>query len=52
MDIKNYADYDIANVSDEDLKNICELEKSISSNTKEDVVLIAYKHKNSDSLQS
>ncbi len=44
MENKNYTEYDIADVSEEDLKNISELEKSISTNAKEDIVLIAYKH--------
>jgi phosphoenolpyruvate-protein kinase (PTS system EI component) len=48
MEIKDFTDYDIADISEEDLRNICELEKTISTNTKEEVVLIAYKHKPSE----
>jgi hypothetical protein len=44
MEIKNYTNYDIADVTQDDLKSISELEKSLCSNTKEDIVLIAYKH--------
>jgi hypothetical protein len=44
MEIKNYTNYDIADVTEDDLKNISDLEKSLCSNTKEDIVLIAYKH--------
>lgn len=35
-------DYIIANLSEEELKNITELERSLSSRTHKDVVLIAY----------
>lgn len=52
MDNTKYTEYDIANVSEEDLKNISELEKSLSTNTKEDIVLIAYKHNNSDQAKA
>jgi hypothetical protein len=51
MEIKNYTNYDIADVTENDLKNISELEKSLSSNTKEDIVLIAYKHIHSDKAE-
>ena len=50
MDNKSYKEYDFADVSEEDLRNITSLEKTISTNTHEDIVLIAYKHKHADKL--
>jgi hypothetical protein len=47
MEIKIYEDYDIAELSTDDLKNITECEKVLSSKTQEDIVLIAYKNKHS-----
>lgn len=52
MEMKAFNDYDIAEISDEDLEKICELEKAISTNTKDEVVLIAYKHTISDKTLS
>lgn len=52
MDSTKYTEYDIADVSEEDLRNISELEKSISTNAKEDIVLIAYKHNHSDQAKA
>lgn len=42
MEIKNFKDYCIANISNEDVSSISELEKTISSKTDKDIVLIAY----------
>ena len=42
MDIKDFKDYSIANISNEDVSYITELEKTISSKTNTDIVLIAY----------
>jgi hypothetical protein len=42
MENKDYADYCIANISNEDVISISELEKVISSNTNKDIVLVAY----------
>lgn len=39
-----YRDYTFADVSEEDLKKITELEHNIGDHTKEDVILIAYKN--------
>lgn len=42
MEIKDLKDYCIANISNEEVRNISELEKTISSKTNKDIVLIAY----------
>lgn len=42
MEIKDFKDYCIANISIEDVSNISELEKTINSETNRDIVLIAY----------
>ncbi len=42
MEIKDFKDYCIANISNEDISNISELEKTISSKSNKDIVLIAY----------
>jgi hypothetical protein len=44
MKIKEYIDYNIADIAEDDLKNITELEKSLSSKVDKEVVLIAYQH--------
>ncbi|MDF2904884.1 MAG: hypothetical protein K0R34_205 [Herbinix sp.] len=46
MEIKDYKDYSIANISIEDVSNISELEKMISSKANKDIVLIAYQTNN------
>lgn len=43
-----FSGYSIADITEEDIKNITELEKTISGRTKEDIVLIAYKQSNSE----
>jgi hypothetical protein len=42
MEIKDFKDYCIANIPNEDISNISELEKTICSKTNKDIVLIAY----------
>ncbi len=44
MNSMDFKEYNIADIPDDDLKNITELEKSLSTKTKKDVVLIAYQH--------
>jgi hypothetical protein len=46
MENKNYSDYRIADIPEEDLNNISELEKSLSSKSNKDIVLIAYQQSN------
>ena len=43
-DKSSFKDYRFADVSEEDLKRITELEHNIGDSTKEDVILIAYKN--------
>lgn len=42
MEIKDFKDYCIADISNEDVNHITELEKTIASKTNKDIVLIAY----------
>ncbi len=42
MEIKDFKDYSIANITSEDIRRITDLEKNISSKTDKDIVLIAY----------
>ncbi|MDF2587230.1 MAG: hypothetical protein K0S41_1071 [Anaerocolumna sp.] len=42
MNTKNFDDYKIADISAEDINVISELEKTISSNANQDIILIAY----------
>jgi hypothetical protein len=44
MKIMEYNDYNIADIPEEFLKNITELENSLSSKTNKEVVLIAYQY--------
>lgn len=46
MENKNYEDFSFANISEEDVKNISELEETLSSKVNNDIVLIAYEQKN------
>lgn len=39
-----YRDYRIADIPEEDLQKITDLENKICKDTNEDIVLIAYKH--------
>ncbi len=43
--MENFNDYNIANISKDDVNQITELEEVISSKMKKDIVLIAYEHK-------
>ncbi|ROR27183.1 hypothetical protein EDD66_10797 [Mobilisporobacter senegalensis] len=45
MENKNFEDFNIAKISEEDVKNISELEKTLSSKAENDIVLIAYQPK-------
>lgn len=42
MEIKDFKDYNIAEISKDELQSITELEQSISSKLDKDIVLIAY----------
>lgn len=42
MDLKNNSDFNFANISSDDIKNICNLEKELSDKCKKDIILIAY----------
>ena len=42
METKSSKEYTIANLPEEELKNLTELERSLSSRVHKDVVLIAY----------
>ncbi len=42
MEIKDFKDYCIADISNEDVNNISKLENTISTKTNKDIVLIAY----------
>ncbi len=48
MEIKDIKDYCIAHISNEDVSNITELERKISSKTNKDIVLIAYETTSSE----
>lgn len=39
-----YRDYQFADIPEEDLQKITDLENKICNDTKEEIVLIAYKH--------
>lgn len=43
-----FRDYRIADITEDELRQITDLEKTISSNTHDDIVLIAYKNCNID----
>lgn len=42
MEIKDNKDYCIADITNEDVSSITELEKAINTRTNKDIVLIAY----------
>jgi hypothetical protein len=44
MKSMDFTNYNIADIPNEDLQNISELEKSLSKKINKDVVLIAYQH--------
>lgn len=48
MEIKEYKDYCIADITNEDVSKISELEKAISSKANKDIVLIAYQTNHED----
>ena len=43
--MENFNNYNFANITKEDVNQITELEKMISSKINKDIVLIAYEHK-------
>lgn len=43
MLMKDFSNYTVANISEEDVQSISELEKAISNNSNQDIVLIAYR---------
>lgn len=45
MEDRNLKDYAVANISEEDVLSITELEKALSSRDHKDIVLIAYQPK-------
>jgi len=45
MEMKDFTDYKIADISTKEETEISELEKSISTKSKKDIVLIAYQSK-------
>lgn len=42
MDIKDFKDYQLADISDEDVETLTKLEKQLSDKVNHDIVLIAY----------
>jgi hypothetical protein len=46
MDIKDFKDYAVANISEEDVVTISKLEKQLSDRVNDDIVLIAYQPNN------
>lgn len=44
--MKDFNDYTVANISDEDIASISKLEKDIKDKDNKDIVLIAYQPKN------
>jgi hypothetical protein len=42
MEIKDFKDYNIAEISKDELQSISDLEQSISSKSNKDIILIAY----------
>ncbi|MDF2484732.1 MAG: hypothetical protein K0R46_900 [Herbinix sp.] len=43
MEIKDFKDYCIADITKEEVSNITELEKTLNSKTNKEIVLIAYR---------
>jgi hypothetical protein len=41
--MKNFDEYTVADISEDDVKTISELERIISAKVKQDIVLVAYK---------
>lgn len=52
MDKISFDNYEVAKISEDDKRKIAELEKSISSSLRKDVVLIAYESKSKDTGRS
>jgi hypothetical protein len=48
MELKGFKEYEFADISEEDLRNITECEKALCAKAKEDIVLIAYKHQHNE----
>ena len=48
--MKDFDEYKVADISNEDVEALCKLEKAISEKTNEDIVLIAYKSKDNKEL--
>lgn len=48
MENTPFSEYQVADISEEELKHISELENQISNSTREHIVLIAYKHCKAD----
>lgn len=46
MEVKDFKDYKIANITEEDVMTISKLEKQLSDKVKSDIVLIAYQPEN------
>ncbi len=44
MELKGFKEYNFADLSETELKNITELENNMRTNTKKDIVLIAYEY--------
>lgn len=49
--MKDFNDYMVANISEEDIQSISKLEQSIKEKEKKDIVLIAYQPSNSSSAK-
>lgn len=43
METKNFNDYSVADISEEDIQTISKLEKTLSDKSNQDIVLIAYR---------
>lgn len=43
---KDFDDYKVANINEDDIQNISKLEKAISEKANQDIVLIAYQSSN------
>ncbi len=45
MELQDFSEYKVADITEEDLTEITKLEQALCSKTSKDVVLIAYQHK-------
>mgnify|MGYP000847425983 FL=1 len=48
MDKISLEDYDLANITEDEIRKINDLEQSISSSLRKDIILIAYQKKDPD----